>query len=42
MFTEVSDDDIEEIVKLDLVGTDHSWEKWSIKELIENLQKWLE
>lgn len=42
MFTEVSDDDTEEIVKLDLVGTDHSWEEWSIKELIETLQKWLE
>ena len=41
MFTEVSGDDTEEIVKLDLVGTDHCWEEWSIKERIENLQKWL-
>ena len=28
-------------VKPDLVRVDDHWEKWSTKELIENLQKWL-
>ena len=28
-------------VKPDLVRVDDHWEEWSMKELIENLQKWL-
>jgi len=29
-------------VKPDLVRVDHNWEEWNIKELIENLRKWLQ